>query len=62
MDIKSRYRLLMFRVSWRRNTALIAVEYLVLTDFAGSGLMLHDGRFIVNIHVGESMRAAFVTK
>ena len=40
------------------DAALVAVEYLVFADFRRGGFVLHDGRLVVDVHVGEGVRAA----
>ena len=44
------------------DTALAAVEELVLGDFGGGCLMLDDGRGVGYLHVGESVRSATVAE
>src|SRR3954471_18883991 len=44
----------------RRDAALVAVEDLVLADLRGGRLVLHAGRRVLDINVGERMRPALI--
>src|SRR2546422_1010450 len=44
----------------RGETALLAVEDLVLADLGGRGLVLHDRRTVAHVDVGERVRPALV--
>ena len=45
-----------------RNTTLITIKYLILTNLTGSRFMLHNCRFIMDIHVGKSMCTTLITQ
>ena len=45
-----------------RDAALVAVEELVLADFAGRCFVLDDCRIVVDVHVGEGMSAAMTAQ
>ena len=44
------------------DTALLAVEELVLVDFAGGCLVFHGGSRVANLHIRERVRTALVAQ
>ena len=45
-----------------RDAALVAIEELCLADFARCGLVFDDGRVVMDVHIGESVRSTLVAQ